>query len=278
MACSRAAITSSSEAADFRNVTVTVARWSLTVNRSEWFLGFSWLPILAVRNVANGHPAIANGHPQGELLRRAFLSNHLQKLALGGDVGRPTFRFDGFGQVEECERLVDRHARLADDSGELLLGVSMGLAEPGQSLGFFDSPEVLALQVLDEGELLLVAVGDDGLEVGHPRLLSGAEAAFSGDEEVSPGILRGFDEHGLKKPMGFDGLREFLELGQVEVLPRLVRIGLDVLHGQVDGVAGAGPHDAVNGVVVESRGTLGTVTHPPESFKFGLFVGHRFRL
>ena len=107
-------------------------------------------------------------------------------------------------------------------------------------MGDFDGVEVLALDVLDEGDFHQAVVGevlnDDGdfLEAGD---LGGTETAFAGDQLVVAG---GFaDDEGLDDAVLADGLGQFLEALGLEDGAGLEGVRLDVGSGDADG-AGRG--------------------------------------
>ncbi len=59
---------------------------------------------------------------------------------------------DLLGKAVHQQDLVDRLAGLADDPGQLFLVVLLLLHEPLQGFGLFDGREVLAEQVLNQGD------------------------------------------------------------------------------------------------------------------------------
>ena len=63
-------------------------------------------------------------------------------------------------QLEQAQRVGHRRAVLADPLRQLLLRVAELVDEPLVGLGLFDRVEVLALQVLDERELVGLALLD----------------------------------------------------------------------------------------------------------------------
>jgi len=82
------------------------------------------------------------------------------------------------------------------------------LARREKARGFFDGVEVLALEILDEGEFEDFLVGggaDDGGGFQEADFLGGAPAAFAGDElefiEALP------DDEGLDDAVLADGIR-----------------------------------------------------------------------
>ena len=101
-----------------------------------------------------------------------------------------------------------------------------------------DRAEVRPLEVLDEGELELVAIREladdrrDALEAGQ---LAGAESPFAGDELVAVEGLGHEDR--LEHAVLADARGQALELGVVHALAGLARVGADPVERDV---AGAG--------------------------------------
>ena len=85
------------------------------------------------------------------------------------------------------------------------------LDEPLVGLGFFDGVEVLALDVLDEGDLerfRLRHVADDDRQLVQARPLRGAPSPLAGDEEVSVAVPA--DEQWKEHAAAADRLAQFL--------------------------------------------------------------------
>ncbi len=99
-------------------------------------------------------------------------------------------------QDQEAEALGDRAARAADRLGDLLLGVAVQRPERLVALGLFEGVEVLALEVLDQGDLERLVGGDlelDRRDLEQPGLQCGAVAPFSGNDlelDARPSHLR----------------------------------------------------------------------------------------
>jgi hypothetical protein len=112
-------------------------------------------------------------------------------------------------------------------------------------MGHLDRVEILALHVLDERELELVAGGqlpDHRRHAFEPGQLGGTDAPLAGDELVAVQRLRHEDR--LDDTVVADACREAVELGRVEALPRLVRVAPD-------------PGDRYLGRCGDGRGPLG---------------------
>jgi len=148
----------------------------------------------------------------------------------------------GRSQLEESEGIGDGGAAATDLLGDLFLGeFELGL-ELGVTGGFLKRIQVLALEVLDEGEFEDLAVGggpfDDG-NLGQAGEAGSTPATFAGDEFES--FADGADDERLDDPLFADGVGEFAEGLLGEVAARLERAGNDAVEGDLaDAVAGWG--------------------------------------
>ena len=107
--------------------------------------------------------------------------------------------------------------------------------------GLLDRAEIRALEVLDEGDLELVAIGELADHRGNalePGQLAGPEAPLTGDELVA--VERLGDEDGLEHAVLADARCERLELVRVEPLARLAGIRLDPRDRDLGQAASAG--------------------------------------
>ncbi len=98
------------------------------------------------------------------------------------------------GEPEEAEHVGDGGAVLAGALGDLLVGEAELAVEALEGVGDFDGVQVLALDVLDEGDLHEAIVGellDDDGDVMEAGQAGGTEAAFSGLRRVGSGHPRG---------------------------------------------------------------------------------------
>ena len=148
-------------------------------------------------------------------------------MALGqspvGDRG-----LDPRGEVEQAERVRDRRAGTPDTGREAILGEPEFVDELAIGIGGLDRVEILALEVLDEGELELIAIGElahesrDAIEAGGLRR---PKPPLTGDELVAVDRLGHEDrlEHAVLR----DARRERREAVRIEPLARLMRVGLD---------------------------------------------------
>ena len=116
------------------------------------------------------------------------------------------------GKLEQAEEVRDGGAVFAGAMADLVVAEVKFACEAFESQGGFDGVEVLALDVLDEGDFEEAVVGeflnDDG-DFGHSGELGGAPAAFAGHELVA--VAGAADHEGLDDAVGADGLGEFLQ-------------------------------------------------------------------
>ena len=145
----------------------------------------------------------------------------------------------GRSQLEEAEGVGDGGAAATDLLGDLFLGeFELGL-ELGVTGGFLQRIQVLALEVLDEGEFEDLAVGggpfDDG-NLGQAGQAGSAPATFAGDEFEA--FADGADDEGLDDPLFADGVGQFAEGFLGEVAPRLERAGNDAVESDLANAVG----------------------------------------
>jgi hypothetical protein len=137
----------------------------------------------------------------------------------------------GFGKAEQPDRIGDGAAVFATTLPDLFVGESDLAAEAVIGESQFDWVEILTLNVLDEGdfeETVRCEILDDGGDGSETGELRGAEAALASDEFVS--VVPAADDKGLDDSIFADGLSEFLELGVIEDVARLVRAWFDLVH------------------------------------------------
>src|SRR5262245_25656575 len=131
-------------------------------------------------------------------------------------------------EVEQPQGVRDRRLRAANPARDLVVGeAELGDQGPVRGRGL-DRAEVGPLEVLDQGHLELVAVGelsDHGRDPVEPGESSGTEATLAGDELVAVERLRHEDR--LQHAVLADAGRKGLELIGAEALPRLTGVRLD---------------------------------------------------
>ena len=155
-------------------------------------------------------------------------------------------RLDTGREVEQAERVGDGRAGTTDAGREAILGEPELVDELAIRVGGLDRVEVLALEVLDERELELIAIGQlaherrDPVEAGGLRR---AQPPLTGDELVA--VDRLGHEDRLEDAVLRDARRERRETVRIEPLARLMRVGLirDVGISSVAGLAGAALRD-----------------------------------
>ena len=147
--------------------------------------------------------------------------------------GEPLLLEEGLdfrGQVEEAHRVGDGGPALADALGDVFLGEAEVFVQALVGGGLFNGIEILALEILDEGELEDLAVGgfpDDDRSFPELEFGGGTPAAFAGDELVLGAHFA--DDEGLDDAALADALDEFLQVLDAEIGPRLERAGNDLV-------------------------------------------------
>ena len=117
-------------------------------------------------------------------------------------------RLDAGRQVEQPERVGDRRSGAADAVRDGFLAEPELVDQLAIGLGRLERVEILALEVLDQGELELLAIGelaDDGGDPLEAGRLGGSEPPFAGDELVAVEGLR--DEDRLQDAVLADARR-----------------------------------------------------------------------
>ena len=147
------------------------------------------------------------------------------------------------GQVQQTQQVGGGAARAADGLGSLLVRVVELIDETLDGAGFFQRVQVLALDVLDQGQGQGVLVADfldddrHRLELGQR---CGAEAPFASDDLVAPIVDRA-DHQGLQQTMLMDRVRQLLQGGFVHAGTGLVAPGLQQVQGHLaDAFLGGG--------------------------------------
>ena len=121
-------------------------------------------------------------------------------------------------ELENAEEVRDGGAIFADFYRGFFLGEIEIFDQLAVAERFFNRVEILALEILDEGEFenfAVVSFADEDGKFGEAGELGGAPATFAGDEFIRP-VARADDER-LKDSLLFDGVGEFLDriLGEI---------------------------------------------------------------
>ena len=179
----------------------------------------------------------------GELLgladRQPVLDDHRNQVELldGGQAdqrpGMPLAqtavgnrRLDALVELQEAERVGDRGPGTADLAGDLVLGQAKLLLELAEGVRLLDRVEVLTLDVLDQCQLELLAIGEladhgrDSLEAGQAGSL---DPALAGHDPVT--VKRLGHQDRLEDAVIGDARRKRLEVGMFDVTAGLVRVG-----------------------------------------------------
>ena len=131
-----------------------------------------------------------------------------------------------------------------------------GVGEAGVGGRLLDGAEVLAEEVLAEGQLQGVPAGlrggsEDGRDLGDPGLACGPEAALAGDEAVAVGV--GLDDDRVEEAVEADGGGQSGRATGLEVAAGLLGVGVDA--GGVDlEQGGAAPAQVATGVAAGEQG------------------------
>ena len=147
------------------------------------------------------------------------------------------------GQVQQTQQVGGGAAGTANGLGGLLVGVVELVDETLDGAGLLQRVQVLALDVLDQGQgqgVLVTDFLDDDryrLQLGERR---GAETPFAGDDLVAP-VVDGTDHQGLQQAMLMDRVRQLLQGGFVHAGAGLVAPGLQQVQGDLaDAFLGGG--------------------------------------
>ena len=131
-------------------------------------------------------------------------------------------------QVEEAESVRDRRSCATDAVRDFLLAEPELLDQLAVRLRGLERIEILALEVLDEGDLELLAVGelaDDRRDAFETGRLGGTQPPLAGDELVA--VDRLHDEDRLEDAVLGDAGREGGKLLGIEPLAGLERVRAD---------------------------------------------------
>src|SRR5262249_37910732 len=141
--------------------------------------------------------------------------------------------FQGFlkrlGKLEQADEIGNARTVFAGASCNLLLGKSEFPAESFKSASLLHRVQVFALQVLDDGDLHRLLVGDlaDGSGYGGSSgPLRGEPASLSRHEMESP-IGRGTQDNRLNYTARAYGIGQLFEGFFVDAAACLVRVGID---------------------------------------------------
>ena len=111
----------------------------------------------------------------------------------GGDRARGEQGAAVLGQLGQAQRVGDVAAALADDAGDVGVGVAVIGGELRVAVGLFERVEIGALDVLDDGDFERLAVAgldDEDRDFVQAGALGGAPAPFAGDDLVGVGDAR----------------------------------------------------------------------------------------
>lgn len=101
--------------------------------------------------------------------------------------------------------------------------VAVALLQGGERLGLVERRQVLALQILDQRELVAVTGGQERGDAAAAELAMGQQPQLAGDEDVAV-VAGGLDDHRLQESVPLDRGGEGL---RIDRLARLVGVRLD---------------------------------------------------
>jgi hypothetical protein len=142
---------------------------------------------------------------------------------------------DPRGELQEPKRIRHGRSSLTDSRGEVFLAEPEFLDQLPVGIGRLERIEVLALEVLDQGELELVPVGqlpNHGRDPVEAGCLSSALASLAGHQLVS--IDRLGDQDRLQDAVLDDARRQGREPIRIEPLARLAWVRGDPTDLQLD--------------------------------------------
>ena len=137
-------------------------------------------------------------------------------------------------QAEETQRVRHRGAVAAHLARDLFLGEPQLLLQAMEGLGLFERAQLLALDVLDQGQLEQAVVGHvthDDRDRGQACLLGGAPAPLAGDD-LEPGAQAAHEDR-LHHPALADGRGQLAQARGIHGRARLEGIGIEDLHGRL---------------------------------------------
>jgi hypothetical protein len=188
-----------------------------TLEAANEFFGLADVEALTLDALEGGHLGLGAGQGE-EGAGVAF-----------GDAAVDEGALEGGRQAEEAEGVSDGNAAAAGALGDLGLGEAVVLDEALVGAGLFEGVEVVPLDVFDQGELEGLAVGGFG---DHDRNLAdagktGGLPAALADDEAEAAAFGDSDDEGLNNAVLADGGGEGFEAVAVEVLARLLGVGVD---------------------------------------------------
>ena len=133
------------------------------------------------------------------------------------------------GQLEKAQYVRDGRSILADLLGDLLLTQVGHLHEPPVGKALFDRSQVFPLNIFNERDLelfLCAELPDDHRDFLKPREPCRAHAPLPRNDEIRTRLVR-LCEDGLQDALFQDRIGELPQRLVVELLPRLVRVGLE---------------------------------------------------
>ena len=136
--------------------------------------------------------------------------------------------------LEQTKRVRNSRARSTETRGDGFLGHAELVDELAERVCLFDCVEIRALQVLHQGKLELIAIGqvtDDSRDPLQAGKLCGPDSPLASDQLIAVQGLG--DEHGLKHPVLADADGKLFDRFLADPAPGLVRVARDARNRDV---------------------------------------------
>ena len=143
------------------------------------------------------------------------------------------------GKFEQADQVRDGRTIEAEPAGELFLGPAVTREILAERHGLVDGVEVLALEILDHRQLedaLVVQVHHPCGDLVELGLDAGAEPTLAGDELVT--LADGPHQDRLEHAVLAERVGEGGDLGGGEMTAGLIRVGVDLIDGDVEQLVG----------------------------------------
>ena len=207
---------------------------SQLIDAAFWITCAAILALLVLSSFFSGSETALTAASRGKLKSQAEKGSRVPH-AQGS---RPDGLLDRVGELEKAEVVRDRRSPETHPLGDGFLRQLQPIHHLPEPTRPFDRVEVLALEVLDEGELEHVVVGDlrpdDGRNGPQSGFAGRAPASLPRDELVAVFDLP--NDHRLEDAVVQDALPELIDCRRPEVHAGLVRVGSDRVEFDLTGV------------------------------------------
>ena len=175
------------------------------------------------------HAELLRDDPAAELDLLALVAERQQRSGVPlPDRARANLLLHFGGQFKQPNQVGDRRAVDLNPLRQLFLRASILLEIALKRRGFFERIEVFSLDIFDNCQLCylsIVGVADLAGDLSPAGLDRGAQSALAGDQ-LEP-LADAADDHWLDDAVLADAFGERVELGVVEILSRLITVGVD---------------------------------------------------